>query len=137
MPSQKSDFYIGTVAERTGLGVETIRYYEKAGVIRPPSRGRNGYRLYSIKHIERLEFVKRCRELGFSLEQATSLLNLADFDERTCGEVSKIAEDRLTEVRTKIANLRRIEAVLESFVENCPRDASSECPIISALSNSG
>lgn len=137
MPSHKSDFYIGTVAERTGLGVETIRYYEKAGVICAPARGRNGYRLYSIDDIERLEFVKRCRELGFSLEQTTSLLNLADLEGRTCREVSKIAESRLSEVRTKIASLQRMEAVLESFVENCPRDASSGCPIISALSNAG
>lgn len=135
MQSRKSDLLIGTVAERTGLGVETIRYYEKVGVIRAPMRGRNGYRIYSIEHIERLGFIKRCRELGFSLEQTSSLLGLADFDERTCRDVSAIAETRLNEVRTKIVSLQRIEAALESFVESCPRDASSDCPIISALSN--
>lgn len=134
MPSRQSDYYIGAVAELTGLKVETIRYYETAGVIAAPHRGRNRYRLYSTKHIERLLFVKRCRELGFSLDRAKSLLQLADANNRTCSEVGAIAERRLREVRTKIANLRRMEKVLAAFIDDCPRDASSKCPIIAALS---
>jgi len=134
MASQQSEFYIGTVAEKTGVKVETIRYYEKAGVIRPPVRGKNGYRLYSMEHVERLEFVKRCRALGFSLGRTSSLLSLSDSSERTCKEVSEIAEERLNEVRAKIADLRRMETVLKKFVEACPRNANSQCPIISALS---
>ncbi len=134
MASQQSEFYIGAVAEMTGVKIETIRYYEKAGVIRPPARGQNGYRLYSMEHVERLEFVKRCRELGFSLDHTSSLLSLADSKERTCKQVSGIAEERLNEVRAKIADLRRMEAVLKNFVKVCPRNLNPECPIISALS---
>jgi MerR family transcriptional regulator, mercuric resistance operon regulatory protein len=135
MASQNSEFYIGTVAEKTGVKVETIRYYEKAGVIRPPIRGENGYRLYSTEHVERLEFVKRCRELGFSLENTSSLLSLSDSHNRTCKQVSEIAEERLNDVCAKIADLRRMEVVLKKYVEACPRNASAECPIISALSD--
>lgn len=132
--SRHSEFYIGVVSEMTSVKIETIRYYEKAGVIHSPARGANGYRLYSMAHVERLEFVKRCRELGFSLEDTSSLLSLSDSKGRTCIEVSKIAEERLNEVCAKIADLRRMEKVLKKFVEDCPRNANSECPIISALS---
>jgi len=135
MAPRSREFYIGTVAEMTGVKIETIRYYEKAGVIHSPARGQNGYRLYSMAHVERLEFVKRCRELGFSLENTLSLLNLADSKERTCKQVSTIAEERLNDVRAKIVDLRRMEKVLAKFVDSCPRNANSECPIISALSN--
>lgn len=134
MPSRKGEYYIGAVAEMTGLNVETIRYYETVGVISAPRRASNRYRLYSGMHVERLLFVKRCRELGFSLDDAKSLLQLADASDRTCRQVGDIAERRLTEVRSKISNLRRMEKVLAAFVDNCPRDARPECPIIATLS---
>ena len=102
-----------------------------------PARGENGYRLYSNEHVERLEFVKRRRELGFSLDHTSSLLALAETEERTCKEVSEIAEERLDEVRAKIADLQRKEKVLQKFVDGCPRDANSQCPIIATLSNGG
>ena len=134
VPSRKGDFYIGAVAEMTGLTVETIRYYEAAGVIAAPHRGDNRYRLYSDKHVERLSFVKRCRDLGFSLDHAKSLLQLADTDNKTCRQVGEIAERRLAEVRRKMANLRRMERALAKFVKDCPQDSSSKCPIIESLS---
>ncbi len=134
MPSQKGEYYIGAVAEMSGLKVETIRYYEAAGIISAPHRGKNRYRLYSHKHIERLLFVKRCRELGFSLDHAKSLLQLANANNRTCGQVGDIAERRLKEVRAKITNLRRMEKALATFVNDCPHDTSPDCPIIAALS---
>lgn len=134
MPSHKRDYYIGAVAEMTGLTVETIRYYEAAGVIAAPHRGNNRYRLYLDKHIERLLFVKRCRDLGFSLDHTKSLLQLADTDDKTCRQVSEIAEHRLAEVRHKMADLRRMERALAKFVKDCPQDSSSKCPIIASLS---
>ena len=86
---------------------------------------------------EEVEFVKRRRELGFSLDHTSSLLALAETEERTCKEVSEIAEERLDEVRAKIADLQRKEKVLQKFVDGCPRDANSQCPIIATLSNGG
>ncbi|MFQ5564268.1 MAG: helix-turn-helix domain-containing protein [Parvularculaceae bacterium] len=133
--SQNREFFIGAVSERTGLKVETIRYYENAGVIPSPARGDNRYRVYKREDVARLLFVKRCRELGFSLDHVASLLELANAENRTCGQVSAIAEGRLKEVRAKIADLKRMETVLEDFVASCPRDSGSDCPIITALTN--
>lgn len=135
MKSQNVDYYIGDAARMTGVKVETIRYYEKNGVLAAPLRGQNGYRLYSKDQVERLMFVKRCRELGFSLNHTTSLLDLTNSEGRTCKQISDKAEKRLKEVRAKIEDLRRMEAVLEGYVEACPRDASANCPIVGALSH--
>jgi MerR family transcriptional regulator, mercuric resistance operon regulatory protein len=135
MTSHRREFYIGNVAKLTGVKIETIRYYEKAGILDSPTRGANGYRLYTKAQIERLMFVKRCRELGFSLDHTTSLLGLADSEGRTCQQISTAAEKRLKEVREKITDLRRMEAVLENYVEACPNDASTNCPIVTALSD--
>ena len=135
MPSREGETYIGAVAEMTGIKVETIRYYEAEKVISAPRRGANRYRLYSDAHIQRLLFIKRCRELGFSLDHTKSLLKLSDANNRTCRQVSAIAETQLDEVRKKIANLRRMERVLAKFVNDCPKDSSSKCPIINSLSN--
>ncbi len=135
MQSQQSVFYIGDAAKITGVQVETIRFYEREGVLPPPERGRNGYRLYSRAHIERLMFVKRCRALGFSLQETQSLLSLADSENRTCRQISTIASNRLNDVRTKIADLKRMEKVLEEYVNVCPGDATADCPIVAALSH--
>lgn len=137
MTSHRSEFYIGSVAKLTDIKIETIRYYEKAGILQSPDRGPNGYRLYTGTQIERLMFVKRCRELGFSLDHTTSLLDLADNENRTCKQISSAAEKRLKEVRAKISDLQRMEAVLENYVEACPNDASTDCPIVKALSHVG
>jgi MerR family transcriptional regulator, mercuric resistance operon regulatory protein len=135
MTSHRSEFYIGSVAKLTGVKIETIRYYEKAGILNSPNRNTNGYRLYTKTQIEQLMFVKRCRELGFSLEHTTSLLNLADNENRTCKQISAAAGKRLKEVRTKISDLQRMETVLENYVDACPRDASADCPIVKSLSH--
>ncbi|PHS28151.1 MAG: transcriptional regulator [Robiginitomaculum sp.] len=135
MTSHRREFYIGNVAKLTGVKIETIRYYEKAGVLTSPARGENGYRLYTKAQIERLMFVKRCRALGFSLSQTLSLLNLANSEGRTCKQISQKAEKQLKDVRTKIEDLRRMEDVLAAYVDACPRDASIDCPIVTALSD--
>lgn len=134
MPTRNGEYRIGSVAAMTGLTVETIRYYETAGVTTSPRRGENRYRLYSKEQIERLLFVRRCREIGFSLEQTKSLLRLADADNRTCCQVSSVTKRRLDEVRAKIAGLKRVEKALVAFLAGCPKDMSSTCPIIDALS---
>ena len=135
MTSHRRELYIGNVSKLTGVKVETIRYYEKAGILDSPTRGTNGYRVYTKVQTERLMFVKRCRELGFSLDHTTSLLDLANSEGRTCKQISDKAVKRLKEVRANIEDLRRMEVVLESYVEACPRDASTDCPIVGALSH--
>jgi Cu(I)-responsive transcriptional regulator len=135
MISHTRDFYIGDVAKLTGVKIETIRYYEKAGILTSPKRGQNGYRLYTRAQIERLMFVKRCRALGFSLSQTLSLLDLANSEGRTCRQVSEKAQTRLDEVRAKIKDLKRMEGVLKAYVDACPKNASKDCPIVTALSD--
>jgi len=135
MKSQQCVFYIGDVAKSTGVKIETIRYYEREGILQPPQRGQNGYRLYTAAHIERLMFVKRCRALGFSLQETKVLLSLADSKTRTCRQISTIAETKLRDVRAKIADLKRMESVLKDYVDVCPGDATADCPIVAALSH--
>jgi len=135
MQSQQCVFYIGEVAKSTGVKIETIRYYEREGILQPPQRGQNGYRLYTAAHIERLMFVKRCRALGFSLQETRALLSLSDSKTRTCRQISTIAETKLRDVRAKIADLKRMESVLKDYVDVCPGDATADCPIVAALSH--
>ncbi len=125
---------IGTVAKLTGFGVETIRYYEHAGVLPAPDRAENGYRLYGDDQVRRLRFIKRCRELGFTLENVRSLLSLSD-GEHTCCEVKDVAGAHLKNIRGNIRDLQTIEQVLHDLVEQCSGDTSPDCPILEALFN--
>lgn len=121
------------MARATGCNLETIRYYEKIGIMPDPPRSTKGYRSYDDAHVRRLKFVIRSRDLGFSLEEVRGLLGLVDEQSRTCAEVQIIAEDHLTDVRAKIADLKRIERVLSDTVARCTGDAAPECAVIDAL----
>ena len=121
------------LARATGCNLETIRYYEKIGIMPDPPRSVKGYRSYDDTHVKRLKFVMRSRDLGFSLEEVRGLLGLVDDRSRTCAEVQMIAEDHLTDVRAKIADLKRIERVLSDTVARCTGDAAPECAVIDAL----
>ena len=121
------------MARATGCNLETIRYYEKIGIMPDPPRSTKGYRSYDDAHVRRLKFVIRSRDLGFSLEEVRGLLGLVDEQSRTCAEVQIIAEDHLTDVRAKIADLQRIEHVLSDTVARCTGDAVPECAVIDAL----
>ena len=121
------------MARATGCNLETIRYYEKIGIMPDPPRSTKGYRSYDDAHVKRLKFVMRSRDLGFSLEEVRGLLGLVDEQSRTCAEVQIIAEDHLTDVRAKIADLQRIEHVLSDTVARCTGDAVPECAVIDAL----
>ena len=93
----------GDLARATGCNLETIRYYEKIGIMPDPPRNTKGYRSYDDAYVRRLKFVMRSRDLGFTLEEVRGLLGLVDEQSRTCAEVQVIAEDHLTDVRAKIA----------------------------------
>ena len=121
------------LARATGCNLETIRYYEKIGIMPDPPRSAKGYRSYDDAHVKRLKFVMRSRDLGFSLEEVRGLLGLVDDQSRTCAEVQIIAEEHLTDVRAKIAELQRIEHVLSDTVARCTGDAVPECAVIDAL----
>jgi DNA-binding transcriptional MerR regulator len=128
---------IGELAAHTGVTPETIRYYEREGVIPPTSRvGAGSYRQYRVADAERLRFVRRARDLGFSLEEVRELLALAAGDpNRPCGDVNQIAHAHLAQVDAKLAQLRALRRELNRLIEACDRDAAlADCSLLSALS---
>lgn len=124
---------IGALSKQSGANIETIRYYEKIGVMPAPPRSAGGYRLYAPDHLKRLGFVRRGRQLGFSLDELRGLLQLVDGHAYTCAEVHALTLKHLTEVRRKIADLRRLEHVMADMVAQCTEDLVPECPVIDAL----
>jgi len=128
-------FKRGELARRTGSNLETVRYYEKIGLLPEPPRSANDYRIYDEAHVRRLHFIMRGRELGFSIEEIRGLLELVDGGKQTCGEVKERTEHHLRDVRAKIADLRRIEKILAQTAAQCSGDAVPECPILDALSS--
>lgn len=124
---------IGGLSRATGVNVETIRYYERIGLLAPPPRTAGGHRLYPDAQLRRLAFIRRSRELGFSLDEIRNLLGLVDGG-YSCGQVQEAALTHLGSIRRKIADLRRMERSLAETVDRCRGGADSECPIIDALS---
>lgn len=128
---------IGRLSKRTGCNIETIRYYERIGLLPKPPRTEGGHRLYINDHIKRLTFVRRSRELGFTLDEVRELLNLVDGGDYTCGEVLTLTAQHLNEVRQKIKDLRRLEKTLKTIVADCQGGEVPECPIVDALFGEG
>jgi MerR family mercuric resistance operon transcriptional regulator len=126
---------IGELSRRAGCNIETIRYYERVGLLPRPSRSASRYRLYDGDDVNRLTFVRRARELGFTLDEVRALLALSvDQGKDTCAEVRQVAAAHLADVRTKIADLRAMERVLADAVRRCDAGELSSCPVIDALS---
>jgi len=123
------------LANRAGCNIETIRYYEKIGMLPDPPRTASGYRLYNEGHLARLRFILRARELGFPIEEIRGLLGLVDGGTQTCGEVKARTERHLADVRTRIADLRRIERVLAQTAKQCSGDEVPDCPVLEALAS--
>lgn len=121
------------LARRTGCNLETIRYYEKIGMLPEPPRTASGYRVYGEDHVARLRFILRGRELGFTLDELRGLLGLVDRGTQTCAEVKVLAEQHLSDVRAKIADLERIEKVLAATAAQCSGDEVPECPVLDVL----
>ena len=127
---------IAGLAKWTGVDVETLRLYERMGLLPKPrrQRGRSGISAYHREHRERLTFIQRATELGFSLEATGELLGLTG-GLRTCGDVYQVAERQLAEIRRRIGKLSRIEAALAALAADCPRSGSArDCPLIVTLS---
>jgi len=128
---------IGTLAKRSGVTVETIRYYERIGLLPAPPRSAGGYRVYSSVHAERLQFVRRARDLGLSLDEVRHLLSLADQKSNSCSKVHALAAHHLADIRTRIADLKRMERVLARLVRSCAKGDLPSCPLLEALAHSG
>ncbi|MEO1168778.1 MAG: helix-turn-helix domain-containing protein [Pseudomonadota bacterium] len=123
----------GELADRSGCNIETIRYYENIGLLKPPERTPAGHRLYSRDDRARLSFILRGRDLGFSIEELKSLLSLVDSHDYSCGEVLDLTRDHLASVRQKIADLKKLERTLADVSAQCEGGDVPECPIIDAL----
>jgi Cu(I)-responsive transcriptional regulator len=127
-------FSIGALARATSTKVETIRYYESIALLSAPARTAGNYRAYGQGHLNRLSFIRRSRDLGFSLKKVRELLGLADDRSRDCGEVDMIAREHLCEIERKIADLAALRRELKGIIEQCGHGTIEECRIIEALS---
>ncbi|HSS64261.1 MAG TPA: helix-turn-helix domain-containing protein [Gammaproteobacteria bacterium] len=124
---------IGILSRRAGCNVETIRYYERIGLMPEPPRTAGGHRSYGRAHERRLVFVRRCRELGFSIESIRILLALVDGGDYTCAEVKSVTDRHLDDVRAKIADLKKLERSLRIISAACDGGQVPECPVIDSL----
>ncbi len=130
-------FSIGELSKATGVKVVTIRYYEHVKLMPEPARTEGNYRIYSREHLHRLQFVRRCRDLGFTLDQLRDLLGLSVQSRRRCSGIDRIAENHLKEIESKIADLGRLAAQLRRIKNGCPgKGRIADCRILAALSPS-
>jgi Cu(I)-responsive transcriptional regulator len=124
---------IGDLAKATDTKVETIRYYEHVGLLAAPARTAGNYRAYRAEHLNRLSFIRRARDLGFSIDQVRTLLNLSDQKQRSCEAVDAIAREHLAEVERKIADLTVLRRELKELIDQCRQGTIAECRIVEAL----
>ena len=128
---------IGQLASKTNCKVETVHYYEKTGLMPEPERTEGGHRIYQLPHLKRLNFIRRSRELGFSIEQIKGLLVFIDEPNHYCGEVKAMAMQHARDIQQKIKDLQRLNDGLNEMVGRCSGSQFSidDCPIIEALYN--
>jgi len=121
------------LAKNAGVNVETIRYYERLGLISQPPRTESGYRIFSPEVIRRIRFIKRSQDLGFTLEEIHKLLTLTDSERFSCWEVKQFASQKLEEIELKIRDLQNIKSVLQDLSSKCNEGSINGCPIIERL----
>lgn len=127
-------FRIGKLADKCSVNKETIRYYERLGLIPEPERTEKGYRMYSQQTVDRLHFIKRMQELGFTLNEIDKLLGVVDRDEVKCRDMYDFTVLKIEDIQRKIEDLKRIEQMLIDLKERCPENKDIyECPIIETL----
>lgn len=128
----------GQLAKLAGVNTETLRFYERKGLLPTPPRSASGYREYPDETVRRLEFIGRAKDLGFSLSEVGELLELRVRDLTTCAELRARAQDKLEDVHRKIAELKRLERGLENLIVSCSgRGPASSCPILDYLDGQG
>lgn len=125
---------IGEVAKAAEIGVETVRFYEREGLIAEPPRRRSGYRQYPPDTVRRLRFIRRAKELGFTLTEIGELLELRVDPRKSCADVRTLARAKMADIEAKMLDLARIQAALADLVRTCRgKGATSDCPILDAL----
>ena len=126
---------IGVVAKQAGIGVETIRFYQREGLLTEPPKPETGFRQYPPETIERIRFIQRAKELGFTLAEIGTLLQLSASD---CTATRELTQQKLDAVRAKITDLQAMEAALDELVTTCKSSQPTDsCPIIAALTEKG
>ncbi len=126
---------IAKLAEASGVHLETVRYYERIGLMPRPARTASNYRSYGPEHVERLSFIRRAREIGFSIGEIKELLVLAGPGRASCTEVQTLTAAHLDGVRAKIADLRKLEVILASALERCLAEPEPACPVLDMLAS--
>ncbi len=126
---------IGRVAKLAGVGVETIRFYERQGLIQEPPRRASGYRQYPTDTVDRLRFIRRAKELGFTLKEIKELLSLRDGGGRSRNEVRKLAEAKIRDIDQKLVRLQAMRSALYGLVQSCACRGRPTCPILEALND--
>ncbi len=129
-----TELLIGELADAAGVGVETIRFYEREGLLPEPPRSDAGYRLYDAEAVRRVRFIRKAKDLGFTLAETKDLLELRATDASACDDVADRARRKITTVEERIRELNRVRRVLLDLVEACAAQAeTSECPILEVL----
>jgi MerR family transcriptional regulator, mercuric resistance operon regulatory protein len=126
-------FPIGQLSKRSGVKIETIRYYERAKMLVPPRRTASGRRVYEVTDLRILVFIRRARELGFSLDEIRALLRLGGPAKAACREVREIAAHHLDDIRAKIGDLKKLERLLSETVARCSGKTAPDCPVLDVL----
>ncbi|MEJ2060620.1 MAG: MerR family DNA-binding protein [Gammaproteobacteria bacterium] len=127
-------FTIGELAKQGGVGIETVRYYERRGLIEPEARTESGYRLYRETSADRLRFIRRAQSLGFTLGEIADLLRISDSPDAGAADVKQLTEHKIADIEQRIGDLRRMRDALSELAACCPGEGSSEeCPILNAL----
>jgi DNA-binding transcriptional MerR regulator len=127
-------YSIGALAQAADTKVETVRYYERIGLLPEPGRTPGNYRSYGGDHLARLSFIRRARDLGFTLDQVRALLGLADHKDKDCCTVDAMARDHVAQIDRKIADLKALRRELNDLLDQCHRGTIADCRIIGTLS---
>ncbi len=123
---------IGEASKQSGIGIETIRYYEREGIVPKPERAANNRRLYSSDDVGRLRLLKRLRDLGFPLAEAKAVLDLSENHAVNCEAVKGLAEGHIANVKARITELRKLETALRQLISNCSQ-GNADCPVLRRL----
>jgi len=134
MTTHHGSLSIGQLAKQAGVGVETVRFYEREGLLAEPERRQSGYRQYQIDTVQRLLFIRRAKELGFTLKEIKELLSLRVDEDKTCADVRQQAEAKIADIENRIRSLQRMKRALVKVTRTCSSSGpTSECPILDAL----
>ena len=136
MNSTPSKFTRGELAKTTSMNSETIRYYEKIGLIQSPARTSGGHRIYTEQHLNRVSFIRRSRELGFSLKEIRNLIELVDSGHYTCEEVRDRTVIHLSDIEQKLADLQKMQITLKDMISKCDGGLTPDCSIVDTLFSS-